>query len=925
VKLIVVESPAKARTIEKFLGEGYKVAASYGHIRDLPEKAAQIPSRYRDVPWKRLAVNVDDDFEPIYVVSPDSRDHVGRLKKLIKQADELLLATDEDREGEAISWHLMEVLNPEIPVRRITFHEITRTAIRHALENPREIDDQLVRAQESRRILDRLYGYELSPVLWRRVRSGLSAGRVQSVAVRLIVEREEERQRFVVAEYYDVEALLYGPDGTNFTARLQEVDGQRLAGGKDFDDTTGQLKHPDRRLLLGEELAEQIQNCARSKASLPWRVDSVERKQTKQSPRPPFVTSTMQQAASNRLKMSPSRAMRIAQRLYEGVDLGGGERVGLITYMRTDSLTLSNEALGEAERFIRDHYGAEYSDGPRRYRTKAQGAQEAHEAIRPTSVERTPDSLAPYLDAQDLALYRLIWNRTVASQMTNALLDKTTVTLSCQCDGRTLTWRANGSIVTFPGFLRLETNREGDSLLPDLNEGQLIPDPDTSEDEDAEIQQGVAEVRALRHETSPPARYTEASLVRKLEEEGIGRPSTYASIISTIQNRGYVEKKSSALLPTYVGMAVTHLLRDHFPRYVDVKFTAGMEQDLDAIARGEKDWREFLARFYRGGADDPGLARRIADELEKIEYPAIPVGKDPETGEPLVGKIGKRSVYVQKQGADGSESVTLPVDLLIDELTPEKAGHLLAEKRRSLEPIGTDPETGKSIYALIGPYGPYLQLGENDDEPKPKRVSLGRGTDLSTVDLELALRLLSLPRDVGTDPATGKPVRAGLGRYGPYVMRDRTYANVESADQLFTITLDEALRRIHDKESGKKPTLAEVGEHPQTGATISVLKGRYGPYVTDGEANATLPRDREPDSVTVEEAVAWLAEAATRKKTKKKAKKKATKKTTKKKTAKKTTKKTAKKAARKKTTKSAGKSGTSASHASTDGSTVEEP
>jgi DNA topoisomerase-1 len=900
VKLIVVESPAKARTIEKFLGGDYRVAASYGHIRDLPERAAQIPARYRDAPWRRLAVNVDEDFEPIYVVSPESKQRVAELKKLLKNADELLLATDEDREGEAISWHLLEVLRPQIPVRRITFHEITQSAIDHALANPRDIDDQLVRAQESRRILDRLYGYELSPVLWKKIRTGLSAGRVQSVAVRLVVEREEERQRFVSAVYYDVEALLYGPDGTNFTARLHAVDGKRLATGKDFDDATGQLVNPDRRLLLEAARAERIQECARSAESVPWRVTEVQRKQTRQGPKPPFITSTLQQAAANRLKLSPSRTMSLAQRLYEGADLGG-ERVGLITYMRTDSVTLSRQALGEAEAFIRDAFGDEYSDGPRYYRTSARAAQEAHEAIRPTSMARTPESLAPYLDPQMLALYRLIWSRTLASQMADARLDKTSVTLACICDGEELTWRASGSIVTFPGFLRVYGDRERDSLLPDLREGQLIPDPDAAESDDDGVAQGVAEVRALRHETSPPARYTEASLVRKLEEEGIGRPSTYASIVTTIQNRGYVEKKSSALLPTYVGMAVTHLLRDHFPRYVDLKFTAAMEEDLDAIARGEKDWHEFLARFYRGSDGDAGLVQRIASELDRIEFPAIPVGDDPETGEPLIVKIGKKSAYLQREGADSGERVAVPVDLLIDELSPERAAALIEKKRKSREPIGQDPETGKNIYALIGPYGPYLQLGEHDEEPRPKRVSLGRGTDLEKVDLDLALRLLSLPRELGNDPQTGKPVRAGLGRYGPYVVRDRTYASVESADQLFTLTLEEALKRIADKEAGKKPVLAEVGPHPETGETIEVLKGRYGPYVTHEGVHASLPRGQEPDEVSVEEAVAWLAEAATRKKTKKKAgKKKAGKKKTKK-----TTKKAAKKVAKKATGKKA--------------------
>ena len=787
------------------------------------------------------------------------------------------------------------MLKPTIPVRRITFHEITKTAIAHALENPRDLDDQLVRAQESRRILDRLYGYELSPVLWKKVRSGLSAGRVQSVAVRLIVEREEERQRFVSAAYFDVEALLYGPDGANFTARLQEIDGKRLAGGKDFDADTGVLKQPDKRLLLGDAEAEKLQECARSAASLPWRVGSVERKQTRQNPSPPFTTSTLQQAASNRLKFSPQRTMSIAQRLYEGADLGSGERVGMIIYMRTDSVNLAGQAQSEAETYIRDTYGSEYTDGPRFYKTKSKGAQEAHEAIRPTSIVRTPDSLAGYLDGPDLALYRLIWNRTVASQMAPARLDKTAADIVCRCEERELVWRANGSIVTFPGFLLAYGDRDRDSLLPDLQEGQLIPPADAPEDEDPP--QGIAEVRAMRHETTPPARFTEASLVKQMEEEGIGRPSTYASIISTVQNRGYVIKKSSTLVPTYVGMAVTRLLRDHFQRYVDVRFTASMEEELDAIARGEIEWREFLRRFYRGGKDDPGLAAHIAEEMDRIEFPAIPVGADPETGEAMVVKIGRKSVYVQKKAGEANQSVSLPMDLLIDELTPEKAVVLLEEKRKSLEPIGQDSETGKNIYALVGPYGPYLQLGENDDDPKPKRVSLDRGTDVGKVDMAMAQRFLSLPRDIGVDPETGKPVRAGVGRFGPYVVRDKIFASVESADLLFTIDLETAMQLIRDKESGKKPLLAEVGPHPETGEMLQVLKGRYGPYVTDGKNHASLPKGREPATITVEESLEWIAAATARKKTNKKvAKKKATKKV-----AKKTAKKAAKKTTARKT------------------------
>ncbi len=888
LKLIIVESPAKARTIEKFLGREYKVAASYGHIRDLPDKASQIPAKYRQEPWRRLGVNVDDDFAPIYVVSDDSKKQVKELKDLLKKADELLLATDEDREGEAISWHLLEVLNPKVPVRRITFHEITRTAIEDAVANPRDVDMRLVSAQESRRILDRLYGYELSPLLWKKVRPKLSAGRVQSVAVRLIVEREEERQRFRQAVYWDVEALLYGPDGSNYTARLQKIDGAPLAGGKDFDADTGLLKKPDRHVLLDEAEAVRLQECAGGSESLPWVVTSVERKDTRQRPSPPFITSTLQQQASSRLGMNPQRTMRVAQDLYEGVDIGGGERVGLITYMRTDSVTMARQALDEAEEVIGREFGPEYTDGPRYYKTKSKAAQEAHEAIRPTSLARTPESVARYLDKDQLALYRLIWNRTLASQMTDARMDKTSVDLSCTCDGKELSWRANGSIVTFPGFLRVYGDKERDSFLPELHEGQRIPG------DEAGASDGVASVNALRHETQPPARYTEASLVKALEEEGIGRPSTYASIVATIQRRGYVDKKGSALLPTYVGMAVTNLLREHFERYVDLKFTAGMEEDLDAIT-GQTDSVAFLRAFYWGDDSQPGLEPAIRERAENMGYPAICLGDDPETGKPVIVKIGRNSAYVQRELPEGgNESATIPEDLLIDELTVERGLELLALKRKSLEPIGVDPETGLNIYALIGPFGPYLQLGEvTDDGPKPKRVSLGKGTDPGSVTLDVALRLLSLPREIGVDPETGKPVRAGLGRFGPYVQRDRIYANVESADQLFTITLDEALQKIRDKESGKKPALAEIGDHPETGAPIVAYKGRYGPYITDGTANATLPKDREPESITVEEAVTMLAAAAERKGTRKKTAKKTTKKATRKTAKKKATKKKA--------------------------------
>ncbi len=896
MKLIIVESPAKARTITRFLDANYTVTSSYGHIRDLPASAKDIPARYKNEPWSRLGVNIDDRYAPIYIVSPDSRAQVAELKKKLKQADEILLATDEDREGEAISWHLLEVLEPKVPVRRITFHEITREAILEALANPRELDMQLVRAQEGRRILDRLYGYSLSPVLWKKVRTKLSAGRVQSVAVRLVVEKEEERQAFRVAKYCDVEATLAAGDH-EFGARLTNVDDRRVAGSKDFDPTTGQLKGGDSRLQLDESTAAVI--AADALAGVPWKVAAVERKETTQRPSPPFTTSTLQQAASGRLKMTPQRVMRIAQRLYEGV---GDFPEGLITYMRTDSLTLSEGALAEAAKLIERDFGPQYTNGPRRYKTQSKSAQEAHEAIRPTHVSRTPASIAGKLDKDDLAVYTLIWNRTVASQMADAKLDKTAVDLAAKAGGRDLLFRANGSVVKFPGFLKVYGDRGQDALLPHLDEGQAIGG-------EAARKPGGVDVTAVAHvahETQPPARYTEASLIKKLEEEGIGRPSTYASVIATIQSREYVAKKGGALLPTYIGIAVTHLLREHFNRYVDVAFTARMEEELDQIAAGERDWVEFLDRFYRGGGGEAGLEKDISAGLDRIEFPRIHVGDDPATGAPIVLRIGRNYVSVNVEG-DDERRATVPVDMLIDELTPESALKLITQRDRSREPIGVHPETGQNIYALTGPFGPYLQLGEQEGDAKPKRISLGAKTDLSTIDLDYALKLLSLPRLVGADPATGKPVRAGLGRFGPYVECDRVFASVASVDVLFSVTLEDALERIRNKN--RRPVLRELGPHPETGLPLVICKGRYGPYVTDGKLNGTIGRDTDPEEVSVADAVSLLAAAAVRaaegggrparRGGRKVAKKAVTKKVVAKKS---TTKKVAKKATTKKTT-----------------------
>ncbi len=895
MKLIIVESPAKARTITRFLGDQYEVSSSYGHIRDLPGSAGEIPAKFKKEPWARLGVNPDNNYEPIYVVSQDSKKQVAELKKLMKKADEILLATDEDREGEAISWHLLEVLQPKVPVQRISFHEITKSAIQEALDNPRDIDMKLVRAQEGRRILDRLFGYSLSPVLWKKVRTKLSAGRVQSVAVRLVVEKEEERQAFHVAKYFDVEASLVSNE-LPFIARLTEVNGTRLAGGKDFDPDTGLLKNAESRFHLHEDLAAIL--AKDSKNNVPWKVTGISRKETTQRPSPPFTTSTLQQAASGRLRLSPQRVMRVAQRLYEGIALAGGGREGLITYMRTDSLTLSEKALAETEHLIRDQYGQDFTDGPRRYKTKSKSAQEAHEAIRPTDVTRTPQMMASSLDSEELGVYTLIWNRAVASQMTNAKLDKTAIDIAVSVENKNLVFRSNGSVVRFPGFLKVYGDRGKDALLPNLSEGMEIGGTGS-----ANPTVTIDKVQPLMHETQPPARYTEASLIKKLEDEGIGRPSTYATVISTIQTRDYVTKKGGALIPSYIGIAVTHLLREHFKTYVDTSFTALMERELDLIAEGKFDWIEFLDRFYRGSEDNQrGLEKAIEEELPEIKFPRILVGTDPKTGGAIVLRIGRNYVYVQVEG-DEDRSATLPVDLLIDELNPEKALELIVARDKSKEPIGQHPETGQNIYALSGPFGPYLQLGEQDGDKKPKRISMGKGTDRSKVDLEFALRLLSLPRDIGIDPETGKPVRAGLGRFGPYVELNRVFVSVDSVDTLFTIGLEEAMERIRNKN--KKTVLKEIGNHPETGEPLQVLKGRYGPYISHQKINATIGKGRDPEDVTLADALALLKEAASRKgkkKTtrKKKDKKKATKKkTTKKKAAKKkvTKKKVGKKAA----------------------------
>jgi DNA topoisomerase-1 len=678
------------------------------------------------------------------------------------------------------------------------------------------------------------------------------------VALRLVVEREEERRAFTRATYWDITAGLEA-DGIRFEATLTHLGGRRIASGKDFDDETGQLKTPD-AVLLGEAEAQRV---AEGLQQRPWSVSQVEQKETRQRPQPPFITSTLQQAASSLLGMSPKQTMQVAQRLYEGVDLGQGEREGVITYMRTDSVVLSERALGEAAAYIRRHFGEQYHRRMQ-YTTKSKMAQEAHEAIRPTHISRTPKELAPFLKDDELKLYRLIWNRTVASQMAEAQLLKTTVDFTADAGGQAAVLRANGSVVVFPGFLKVADTAQEDAKLPPLQEGDSAAMADAG---GSAHRVQIVSIVPERHETKPPARYTEASLVRRLEEEGIGRPSTYASTVSTIEDRGYVVRRGKALVPTYLGIAVTHLLRKHFGEYVDLKFTARMEDTLDRIAEGEQSWLDFLRMFYFGSGDfGQGLEARIAAELEKIEYPAIPVGE--AQGQAIVVRVGRNGAYLQRGEGGKGNTANLSEQVPYDELTPEKALAMLEQRAQGAEPLGVDPATGMNVYVFNGQYGPYVQLGEQEEgsKKKPKRVSLLQGVAPESVDLQTALNYLALPRTLGMHPEKGKPVQAGLGRFGPYVVCDGEFRSLRNADSVFSIDLPRALELLAQPKGARrgKALLRELGRHPESGLAIELFDGRYGPYVSDGSVNATLPKGTSPEAVTLEQAVQLLAEAATR-------------------------------------------------------------
>jgi DNA topoisomerase-1 len=877
IPLVIVESPAKARTLSRFLGKKYRVEASYGHIRDLPESAAEVPAEIKGKSWGRLGIDTDGEFTPYYVVPGDKKKNVTALKAAMKDASELILATDPDREGEAISWHLKELLKPKVKVRRIVFHEITEEAVKAALAEQHDIDENLVRAQESRRILDRLYGYTLSPVLWKKVQTGLSAGRVQSVAVRVIVEREEERLAFRTASYWDLEAKLRG-GAMEFGATLAKIGGQRVATGKDFD-SKGVLESDNVRLLDEKNATELREGLMRK---LPWSVTSVEEKPFTQRPSPPFTTSTLQQEANRKLGFSSERTMQIAQRLFQGMDLGGGDLEGLISYHRTDSTTLSNKALVEAEHAVVELYGADFHKGPRQYQTKVRNAQEAHEAIRPTDFRRTPASLEKILESDEMRVYDLIWKRAVASQMADAKLLRTSVEITGETsNGTPATFNASGKAIEFAGYLRAYVEGsddpsaellEQDTVLPKLTVGDQVWSPDKM-DQDL-ILLGLD---AKGHQTSPPARYTEASLVKKLEEEGIGRPSTYAPTVATIQRRGYISRQGKALVPSFTAFAVTRLLRNHFGDYVDLAFTAEMEEILDKISNGEKDWLVFLAEFYRGDGKHPGLEHLVEDKGQAIEYPIIELGIDPESNLAIRVRIGRYGPFLQMGSqADNGPRASLPEDLAPADLTLEKAIALLKAKAQGPKSLGVDPASGLHVYIMHGRFGAYVQLGETpeDRDIKPRRASLGRDNTEDSITLEIALKLLSLPRELGIGE-DGEPILANVGRFGPYVKQGTEFRSLEETDDVYAVTLERAKELLlQPKKSGRRQRaepkeLKALGKHPDSGENVRILDGRYGPYVTDGTTNASVPKGTQVEAVTMSAAVELLNARAGMSKSKK--------------------------------------------------------
>ncbi len=880
--LVIVESPAKARTIRNYLPSSYQIEASMGHVRDLPSSADEIPAAYKDKRWaKDFGVNVENDFEPIYVVPKTKKKVVQKLKDALKEADELILATDEDREGESISWHLLQLLKPKVPVKRMVFHEITREAIQKALQDCRDVDEDLVHAQETRRILDRLVGYTLSPLLWKKIARGLSAGRVQSVAVRLLVERERERRAFQSGDYWDLKAILE-QDQSPFDAKLITLDGKKLATGSDFDPDTGKIAEGRDVVLLNEPQANALKERLIDQT---WTVSNREEKATKRRPYPPFTTSTLQQEANRKLGISARDTMRVAQKLYEQ---------GYITYMRTDSVHLSTEAIAAARSCVEQMYGQEYlSPKPKQYSTKSKSAQEAHEAIRPAgNTFRTPKETG--LADREFKLYDLIWKRTVACQMAEARLTQITVNV----DVENAVFRSSGQRIDFPGFFRAYVEGSDDPEAALENREVLLPPLKVGDTPDCK------ELEAIGHETQPPARYTEASLVKTLEKEGIGRPSTYATVIGTIIDRGYAQMRSKALVPSFTAFAVTSLLEEHFPDLVNTGFTSQMEQTLDEIARGAAHWLPYLKDFFKG---EKGLETQVkVREAEIDTIAAKTLRLDNLDAKIRIGRYGPFIEVDSDNEEEESLKVAIPVNLTPADLDPKQIQSLVKQKLEGPDKVGLHPETGEPIYLKKGPYGDYVQLGDKtDDNPKPKQKSLPKGVKSEDVTLEIAVGLLSLPRLLGLHPGTEGKIKADLGRFGPYVVHEfkeegekklqRDYRSLKAEDDILTVNLDRALELLAQPKrtrgkSSKKP-LRELGSHPEDNEPVNIYKGPYGDYIKHGKVNVGLPEGETVEGITLEAALALLAEKAATKKTTKKSTKTAKKKTT---TKKATTKKASK-------------------------------
>jgi DNA topoisomerase-1 len=853
-KLVIVESPAKARTISTYLGSDYEVEASIGHIRDLVPNAKGLPEADRKKWWADYGVNVDEDFEPFYEVPPEKTAQVRKLREALKGKDTLVLATDEDREGEAISWHLLQVLKPNknVDVKRIAFHEITRDAILQALEQPRKVDECLVEAQETRRILDRLYGYTLSPVLWSRVTKNLSAGRVQSPAVKLIVEREVARRNFRAAGYWDLKAEFV-KDGVSFGAELKQVGGERVASGSDFDDTTGQLKPGRKVVLLDEARARQLETAGRN--ANPYRVTRMEANEGQEKPAPPFMTTTLQQDANRKFGFSADRTMRTAQTLYEGVQLQG-ETVGLITYMRTDSLTLSKDALEGIRDVIRREYSDCLPDRPQQYTSKVRNAQEAHEAIRPTDAGRRPDSVARFLNEDQLKIYTLIWQRTLASQMKPARVLRTEADISVETPEGRLQFLATGKQILFDGFLRIYSEGRDDETDPRERKLPTLASGDVVE---------LAKLAAAGHTTKPPARYTDATLIKKLEEMGIGRPSTYASIISTIVDRGYVRKQAKQLVPTFKAFLANEVLQENFEELMDLGFTARMDEELDQISEGKLQSKDYLREFFLGQDGKPGLKLMVEERKKTIPYPVFEVGPDPETGELIIVRNGKDGGAFIQVGEATKRYANVPDDLAPGDLTVEKAKELLDQRSAPAESLGEDPITGRQMI-LKNRQGYYIELERTPEEiegkVKPTWVSLPPGVDPRTLTPDELGYLRTLPKELGANPETGEPIYFKLGKFGPYVESGAERRTVEDWRLGQTMSVEQAAETLKQPKFGVKrgpaAALKEFGELKGMAGPVKVLSGRFGPYVTDGETNATLPRGTDPASLSEEAAIALL-------------------------------------------------------------------